>query len=50
VDQVTINELIWTSDVTRSLFKIAFVAAVLVSTGGWIWLLGVGIRWLIATL
>jgi hypothetical protein len=25
---------------TRSLFKIAFLAAALVSIGGWIWLLG----------
>jgi hypothetical protein len=35
---------------TRSLFKIAFLAAALVSIGGWIWLLGIGIRWLIVNL
>jgi len=32
------------------MFKVTFVAAIIFSTGGWIWLLGVGIRWLIAKL
>ena len=33
--------------VSRLYFKIAVVVAVVVSTAGWAWLLGVGIKWLI---
>jgi hypothetical protein len=31
----------------RSLFNVAFLAATLVSMGGWLWLLGHGIKWLV---
>ena len=35
------------ADMPRSLAKLVFLAAALVATGGWIWLLGVGIKWLV---
>jgi hypothetical protein len=31
----------------RSMFKVTFLAVTVLSVGGWIWLLGVGIKWLI---
>jgi len=31
-------------------FKVALLVTAVVSIGGWVWLLGVGIRWLIVTL
>jgi hypothetical protein len=31
-------------------FKIALLVTAVVSIGGWVWLLGVGIRWLIVAL
>ena len=34
----------------RHLFAITFVAAVIVSLGGWFWLLGVLLRWLVVKL
>jgi hypothetical protein len=34
----------------RLILKIAFLVAIIISTGGWIWLLGLGIRWLIVKL
>jgi hypothetical protein len=34
----------------RSLIKATFVAAAITSMGGWLWLLAVGIRWLIVKL
>jgi len=34
----------------RSIAKIAFLAAVVGSMGGWIWLLAVGLKWLILKL
>lgn len=38
------------ADVSRAATKIAFLVAVLLSVGGWIWLLGFGIKWLIVRL
>jgi hypothetical protein len=32
---------------SRSLAKLVFLAACLVAMGGWIWLLGIGIKWLV---
>jgi hypothetical protein len=32
------------------MFKVTFLATVIISTGGWIWLLVAGIRWLIVKL
>jgi hypothetical protein len=32
---------------SRSLAKLVFLAASLVAMGGWIWLLGIGIKWLV---
>jgi hypothetical protein len=32
----------------RRIFQIAFFLAALVSVGGWVWLLGLGIGWLIS--
>jgi len=37
------------SDVRR-LLSIAFFAAIVLSLGGWVWFLGIGIRWLIVKL
>jgi hypothetical protein len=34
----------------RLLVKLTFLATVIISIGGWVWLLGVGIRWLIVKL
>jgi hypothetical protein len=34
----------------RAVFKVVFLAAAIISMGGWIWLLGVGIRWLVVKL
>jgi hypothetical protein len=34
----------------RLILKITFLVAIIISTGGWIWLLGLGIRWLIVKL
>jgi hypothetical protein len=34
----------------RLILKISFLVAIIISTGGWIWLLGLGIRWLIVKL
>jgi hypothetical protein len=34
----------------RAVFKVAFLAAAIISMGGWIWLLGLGIRWLVLKL
>jgi hypothetical protein len=34
----------------RVLLKLVFLLIILVSTGGWIWLLGAGIRWLVIKL
>jgi hypothetical protein len=34
----------------RAAFKVVFLAAAIISMGGWIRLLGVGIRWLIVKL
>jgi hypothetical protein len=34
----------------RTLLKATLLAAIIISVGGWIWLLEVGIRWLIAKL
>jgi hypothetical protein len=34
----------------RRIFQIAFFLAAIVSVGGWFWLLGLGIRWLIVKL
>jgi hypothetical protein len=34
----------------RLILKITILAAIIISTGGWIWLLGLGIRWLIVKL
>jgi hypothetical protein len=34
----------------RLILKIAILVAIIISTGGWIWLLGLGIRWLIVKL
>jgi hypothetical protein len=31
----------------RVLLKLVFLLIILVSTGGWIWFLGAGIRWLV---
>jgi len=32
---------------SRTLAKLVFLAASLVAMGGWIWLLGIGIKWLV---
>jgi hypothetical protein len=32
------------------ILKITVLVAIIISTGGWIWLLGLGIRWLIVKL
>lgn len=37
-------------DVVQLLFRTAFLAGVMFSLGGWMWLLGVGIKWLIVKL
>jgi hypothetical protein len=34
----------------RLILKITILVAIIISTGGWIWLLGLGIRWLIVKL
>jgi len=34
----------------RLILKISFLVTIIISTGGWIWLLGLGIRWLIVKL
>jgi hypothetical protein len=34
----------------RLILKITFLVAIIISTGGWIWLLGLGITWLIVKL
>jgi len=34
----------------RTLLKAILLAAIIISTGGWLWLLAVGIRWLIVNL
>ena len=34
----------------RRIFAIAFFFAILVSVGGWLWLLGAGVKWLIGQL
>jgi hypothetical protein len=34
----------------QSIFKVTFLATAIISMGGWFWLLGVGIRWLIVKL
>jgi hypothetical protein len=34
----------------RLILKVTFLVAIIISTGGWIWLLGLGIRWLIVKL
>jgi hypothetical protein len=31
-------------------FKVTLLAAIIISTGGWLWLLALGIRWLIVSL
>ena len=36
--------------VRPSIIKATFLAAIVLSMGGWIWLLGVAIRWLIVKL
>jgi hypothetical protein len=36
--------------VRRLLVKVTLLVAIMVSTAGWIWLLGAGIRWLIVKL
>jgi hypothetical protein len=36
--------------VRRLLVKVTFLVAIMISTAGWIWLLGAGIRWLIVKL
>ena len=38
------------ADMYRVLPKIAFLLAITLSVGGWIWLLGVGLKWLIVKL
>lgn len=35
------------ADMPRSLAKLVFLATALVATGDWIWLLGIGIKWLV---
>jgi hypothetical protein len=35
------------ASMSRSLAKLAFLAAALVAMGGWIWLLGIGVKWLV---
>jgi hypothetical protein len=35
------------TSMSRSLAKLVFLAACLVAMGGWIWLLGIGIKWLV---
>jgi hypothetical protein len=32
---------------SRTLAKLVFLATCLVAMGGWIWLLGIGIKWLV---
>lgn len=35
------------TSMSRTLAKLVFLAASLVAMGGWIWLLGIGIKWLV---
>lgn len=37
-------------DVSRLFRKLAFLAAITLPVGGWVWFLGVGIKWLIVKL
>jgi hypothetical protein len=32
---------------SRSVARLAFLVACLIAMGGWIWLLGIGIKWLV---
>jgi hypothetical protein len=34
----------------QSVIKVTFVATAIISMGGWLWLLGLGIRWLVVKL
>jgi hypothetical protein len=34
----------------QSVIKVTFAAIAIISMGGWLWLLGLGIRWLVVKL